>query len=387
MKKPSLRPTRPHFSSGPCAKPPHWEPGLLSGAALGRYHRSAPYRARLSEAAARIRALLAIPESHRILILPGSDTGAVECAMWNLLGPRGVDVLAFDHFGHVWAGDVIRELKLADVRVHAADYGRMPDLAAWDAARDLIFCWTGTTAGTCVPGGAFIPGDRQGLTICDATAAVFAIELPWDKLDAATFSWQKAMGGEAQHGILILGPRACERLASYAPPWPLPKLFRIRRDGTLDPELTEGGVINTPSLLSVEDALVSLRWIEAIGGLAAMIARAQANRAILDRWIDSCPWAEHLAADAKIRAATPVAMRLTGPVFEPMDEQGRRAAAHRIAALLEAEDAAYDIEAYRHAPPGLRVWTGGTVAAADIEALLPWLDWAYGEVATGGRKA
>ena len=383
MKKPGIRPKRPQFSSGPCAKPPHWEASLLAGAAVGRYHRSAPYRARLSEVAARIRAILAIPESHRILILPGSDTGAVECAMWNLLGPRGVDVLAFDHFGHLWAADLLRELKLTDVRVHAADYGGMPDLTAWDAARDLVFCWTGTTAGTCVPGGGFIPADRGGLTICDATAAAFAIALPWEKLDAATFSWQKAMGGEAQHGILILGPRACARLKSYVPAWPMPKLFRITRDGALDPSLTEGGVINTPSLLSVEDALVSLKWIEEIGGLNAMIARAKANRAILDRWIESSEWAAHLAPDPNIRAATPVAMRLAGPKFEPMDETARRQAAGRIAALLEAEHAAYDIEAYRHAPPGLRVWTGGTVEAADIEALLPWLDWAYGEIGAG----
>lgn len=379
MKKPNIRPNRPHFSSGPCAKPPHWQAGLLAGAAVGRYHRSEPYRARLAEVAARIRALLAIPESHRILILPGSDTGAVECAMWNLLGGRGVDVLAFDHFGHLWSNDVLRELKLGDVRVHAADYGEMSDLSAWDAARDLVFCWTGTTAGTCVPGGAFIPDDRAGLTICDATAAVFATPLPWEKLDAASFSWQKAMGGEAQHGILILGPRAGERLASYVPAWPLPKLFRITRDGALDETLTEGGVINTPSLLSVEDALISLKWIEEIGGLGAMIARANANRAILNAWIESSAWAAHLARDPRIRAATPVAMRLAGPAFEPMDEPARRRAASRIAALLEAEDAAYDIEAYRHAPPGLRVWTGGTVEAADIEALLPWLDWAYGE--------
>ncbi len=380
MKKPDVRPKRPYFSSGPCAKPPHWQASLLSGAAVGRYHRSAAYRTRLAEVAARIRALLAIPDSHRLLILPGSDTGAVECAMWNLLGARGVDVLAFDHFGHVWAADILHELKLADVRVHAADYGDMPELAAWDAARDLVFPWTGTTAGTCVPGGGFIPEARAGLTICDATAAVFAIELPWQKLDAATFSWQKAMGGEAQHGILILGPRACERLASYVPPWPLPKLFRITRDGVLDESLTEGGVINTPSLLSVEDALVSLKWIEEIGGLEEMVARAEANRAILDAWIESSKWAAHLARTPGIRPPTPVAMVLSGPHFEAMDETGRRQAAGRIAMLLEAERAAYDIEAYRHAPPGLRVWTGGTVEAADIAALPPWLDWAYGEV-------
>lgn len=383
MNKPSIRPNRPYFSSGPCAKPPHWQAGLLAGAAVGRYHRSAAYRGRLVEVAARIRSLLAVPESHRILILPASDTGAVECAMWNLLGARGVDVLAFDHFGHLWAADILRELRLADVRVHAAGYGEMPDLSEWDPARDLVFPWTGTTAGTCVPDGGFIPGTREGLTICDATAAVFAIELPWEKLDAATFSWQKAMGGEAQHGILILGPRACERLASYVPAWPLPKLFRITRDGVLDESLTEGGVINTPSLLSVEDALVSLKWIEEIGGLEAMIARARANRAILDAWIDSSTWAAHLAATPSIRPATPVAMRFTGPHFEPMDEAARRHAAGRIAALLEAENAAYDIEAYRHAPPGLRVWTGGTVEAADIAAFLPWLDWAYGEVVAG----
>lgn len=383
MTRPAIRPKRPNFASGPCAKPPHWEPGLLSGAALGRYHRSQPYRTRLRDLAARIRALLEIPDSHRILIVPGSDTGAVECAMWNLLGPRGADVLAFDHFGHQWAVDILHELKLTDVRVHAADYGGMSDLSAWDAARDLVFCWTGTTAGTCVPDGDFIPDSRAGLTICDATAAVFSLRLPWDKLDAATFSWQKAMGGEAQHGVLVLGPRARERLAAHVPVWPMPKLFRIAQEGVLDESLTEGGVINTPSLLSVEDALVSLKWIESVGGLDGMIARARVNRAILDAWIDSSVWAAHLADDPQIRAPTPVAMRFRGPVFEPMDVPARRRAAGEIAALLEAEDAAYDIEAYRHAPPGLRMWTGGTVEAGDLEALLPWLDWAYEEVAGG----
>jgi len=383
MTKPANRPNRPYFSSGPCAKPPHWNAGLLAGAIVGRYHRSTAYRSRLAEVAARIRALLEIPESHRILIIPGSDTGAVECAMWNLLGPRGVDVLAFDHFGRLWARDVLRELKIADVRVHAADYGEMSDLSAYDPARDLVFPWTGTTAGTCVPDGDFIPGDRKGLTVCDATAAVFAISLPWDKLDAATFSWQKAMGGEAQHGILVLGPRARERLAAYVPPWPVPKLFRIAEDGKLDETLTEGSVVNTPSLLCVEDALVSLRWIEEIGGLAGMIARARANRAVLDRWIEASTWAAHLARDPRIRPATPVAMRLKGPLFKGLEEAGQRRAAGQIAALLEAEHAAYDIEAYRHAPPGLRVWTGGTVETADITALLPWLDWACGAVAAG----
>ena len=326
----------------------------------------------------RTRALLEIPATHRIAILPGSDTGAIEAAMWNLLGPRGVDILAFDLFGQEWARDVAGQLRLPGVRQLSAPYGEIPDLGRVDFARDVVFTWTGTTAGTSVPGGAWIAPDRSGLTICDATAAVFAAELPWDKLDAATFSWQKAMGGEAQHGMLVLGPRAVERIESHAPVWPVPKLFRLKRDGALDPMLWEGGVVNTPSMLCVEDALYSLAWIEKIGGLAAMISRAKANRAVLDAWIGRSDWAAHLPRRPEIRPLTPVAMRLEGPRIENLDENGKRGRAKAIAALLEAESVAFDIAAFRTAPPGLRVWTGGTVELADISALPPWLDWAFG---------
>jgi len=381
--KPSVRPGRPHFASGPCPKPPGWSAAALSGAVVGRYHRSGPARARLCELAEKTRALLRIPATHRIAIVPGSDTGAVESAMWNLLAPRGVDILAFDHFGREWARDVADELRLGDVRTLAAPYGEIPDLARVDFDRDVVFTWTGTPAGTCVPGGGWIRDDRRGLTVCDATAAVFAVDLPWEKLDAATFSWQKAMGGEAQHGMLVLGPRAVERLESHTPPWPIPKLFRIAREGRLDEALFAGGVINTPSLLAVEDALFALAWIEREGGLDGMIARSRANRAVLDSWIESSAWAAHLARDPATRPPTPVAMRFSGPRAGAGDEASQRRLAAAIAAALEAEFVAFDIEAYRAAPPGLRVWTGGTVEAADLAALTGWLDWAFAQSLPG----
>jgi len=381
--KPAVRPKRPYFASGPCAKPPDWSAAALSRAVVGRYHRSGPARARLREVAEKTRALLGIPASHRIAILPGSDTGAVEAALWNLLGPRGVDILAFDHFGHEWARDVTDQLRLADVRALTAPYGEVPDLSRVDFGRDVVFAWTGTTAGTCVPRDDWIAGDRQGLTICDATSAVFAIDLPWARLAAATFSWQKAMGGEAQHGFLVLGPRAAERLAGYTPAWPIPKLFRIAKDGRLDEPLFDGGVINTPSLLCVEDALLSLAWIEKQGGLKGMIARARANRALLDSWIETSDWAGHLPRNAAFRPPTPVAMRFSGPRTEAMTDADRRRLGAAIAALLEAEAVAFDIDAYRAAPPGLRVWTGGTVAAEDVAALPAWLDWAVAKVMSG----
>ncbi|MFZ0694380.1 MAG: phosphoserine transaminase [Alphaproteobacteria bacterium] len=375
--KPAVRPANPHFASGPCAKPPGWEASKLSAALTGRYHRSEAGRARLQELLTKARALLGIPESHRIAILPGSDTGAIEAAMWNLLGPRGLDVLAFDYFGQEWARDAIDELRLPDVRVLKSCYGEMPDLSRWDPARDLVFPWTGTTAGVCVPGGDWIPDTRQGLTICDATAAVFAADIPWDLLDAATFSWQKAMGGEAQHGMLVLGPRAIERLLGYTPAWPVPKLFRLKKHNQLDPMLWEGGVINTPSMLCVEDALFSLAWIESIGGLRGMIERAKANRAVLDQWISQCDWVAQLPQRPEIRPTTPVSMCLEGSRLKGLGEDQKRARAKAISSLLETEGVAFDINAYRTAPPGLRVWTGGTVELADISALPAWLDWAF----------
>ena len=380
--KPAVRPGNPRFASGPCPKPPGWEASKLASALTGRYHRSKAGAERLQRLVQKTRKLLEIPATHRIAILPGSDTGAMEAAMWNLLGPRGVDILAFDLFGHEWARDVAEQLRLADVRALKAPYGEIPDLAAVDFARDVVFTWTGTTAGTCVPGEAWIAPDRTGLTICDATAAVFAAELPWAKLDAATFSWQKALGGEAQHGMLVLGPRAVERIESHAPAWQVPKLFRVTRDGALDPMLWEGGVVNTPSMLCVEDALFSLAWIEKIGGLPAMIARAKANRAVLDAWIEKSRWAGHLTRDPATRPNTPVAMRLNGPEIDGVSDDEKRCIASAIATLLESEAVAFDIHAFRTAPPGLRVWTGGTVELSDIAALPPWLDWAFEQVKT-----
>jgi phosphoserine aminotransferase len=331
----------------------------------------------------RSRRLLAIPEDHRIAIMPGSDTGAIEAAMWTMLGERGVDVMAWDSFGHDWAADVVEQLRLADARVFRAPYGALPDLSQWDPDRDLVMTWTGTSAGTSLPGGEWIARDRKGLVLCDATAAVFAVDLPWDRLDVATYSWQKVMGGEAQHGMLVLSPRAVERLQRYTPPWPVPKLLRLARDGKIDMGLFEGSTINTPSMLCVEDALAALVWIESSGGLEAMIRRARENRAVVDGWIARTEWVDHLAEEPATRPPTPVCMRLTGPFFGSLTGDELRAAARRIPALLEAEGVAYDIGAYRSAPPGLRVWTGGTVETADVAALLPWLDWAYDRVSAG----
>jgi phosphoserine aminotransferase len=328
----------------------------------------------------RSRGLLGIPGDYRIAIMPGSDTGAMEAAMWSLLGARGVDVLAWDKFGQDWATDVVEQLEVADARVFRAPYGALPDLSQWTPDRDVVFTWTGTSAGTCVPDGDWIPPDREGLAICDATAAVFAVDLPWRNLDVATYSWQKVMGGEAQHGMLILSPRAVARLESFTPPRPVPKLFRLTRDGRLDEEIFRASTINTPSMLCVEDALASLRWIEDVGGLGAMIERARRNRAVLDAWIAQTDWVDHLPEDPATRAPTPVCMRLAGPFFGSLGPGELEAAAARIPALLEAEEAAYDVGAHETAPPGLRVWTGGMVETADLEALLPWLDWAFEEV-------
>ena len=384
--KPSIRPGNPCFSSGPCPKPPGWSPAALGAALVGRSHRCAAGKAKLKEVAARSRALLGIPEDHRIAIMAGSDTGALEAAMWTLLGARGVDVLAWDSFGHDWAGDVTGQLKLTDVRKFAAPYGELPDLTRPDPDRDVVFTWTGTAAGTGLPDGDWIARDRRGLTICDATSAVFAVDLPWERLDAVTWSWQKVMGGEAQHGMLVLGPRAVERLESYVPPWPVPKLFRLARDGKVTESVFQGSTINTPSMLCVEDALAALEWIESIGGLAAMIERARGNRAVLDAWIERTEWVDHLTREVAARPPTPVSIRVTGPFFGALADDRLAEATARLPALLAAEGVAYDIGAYRAAPPGLRVWTGGTVERQDIEALLPWLDWAYEQVRSGAAE-
>jgi phosphoserine aminotransferase len=354
----------------------------LAGACLGRSHRSKAGKAKLKEVIDRSRALLGLPDDYRIGIVPASDTGAVEMAMWSLLGPLGVDVLAWESFGKEWATDITKQLRLPDVRVLQADYGQLPDLSQVDSARDLVFTWNGTTSGVCVPDGDWIKTDRQGLTICDATSAVLAWDLPWPKLDVVTYSWQKVMGGEAQHGMLILSPRAVARLESYTPPWPLPKLFRMTKGGRLINGIFEGETINTPSMLVVEDALDALKWSDAIGGRAALIARAEANAAAIAAWVERTPWVDYLAEEAAIRSRTSVCLKIVDPPFVGLPADRQAAAAKRIAAMLEAEGVAFDIGAYRDAPPGLRIWAGATVETSDLEALFPWLDWAYAQVAS-----
>jgi len=369
---PLLHPRNPQFSSGPCAKRPGWSLAALEGALLGRSHRAAGPKARLEEVIERSRALLGMPEGWRLGIVPGSDTGAVEMALWSLLGARPVDVLAFESFSAAWATDIAKQLKLPGVHVLEAPYGQLPDLSGLDPAHDLVLAWNGTTSGVRFPNADFIRTHREGLVICDATSAAFAMDLPWDKFDVVTWSWQKALGGEAAHGMLALSPRAVERLETHKPAWPLPKVFRLTSGGKLSEGIFRGETINTPSMLCVEDALDGLRWAERIGGLPALIRRSEANLAAIAAWVARTPWIEFLAADPAARSPTSICLQLPGA--EP-------ALPKRIAALLEAEGVAFDIGAYRDAPPGLRIWGGATVETADIEALLPWLDWAYAEAA------
>ena len=378
--RPAARPANPCFSSGPCAKRPGWSPAVLADACVGRSHRSKPGKAKLAQAIDRTRAILGIPADHRIGIVPASDTGAVEMALWSLLGARGVDVLAWESFGKGWLTDVTKQLKLADVRIMEADYGELPDLAQVDPERDVVFTWNGTTSGVCVPDGAWIAPDRAGLTICDTTSAAFAMDLPWDRLDAVTWSWQKVLGGEAQHGMLVLSPRAVERLESCTPAWPLPKIFRLTKGGKLIEGVFKGETINTPSMLCVEDALDALAWAEGLGGLPALIARSRANLAAVDAWVTKTPWVDFLAKAPAARSSTSICLTIADPWFRALDGAAQAAAAKRIPALLDAEGVAHDIGAYRDAPPGLRLWGGATVETADIEALLPWLDWAWAQV-------
>ena len=377
--RPGRRPGRPCFSSGPCAKRPGWKLENLAGARLGRSHRSRDGKAKLAEAIDRTREILGLPEGYRVGIVPGSDTGAFEMAMWSLLGARGVDVLAWEAFSKGWVSDVLEQLRLGDVRVMAAEYGELPDLRRVDPERDVVFAWNGTTAGVRVPDGEWIAADRGGLTLCDATSAVFAQPLPWEKLDVVTYSWQKVLGGEAAHGMLILGPRAVERLARHVPSWPMPKIFRLTRGGRLNEGIFEGSTINTPSLLCVEDYLDALSWAEGLGGLGALHARADANLEAVATWVGQTPWVDFLAGDPKTRSNTSVCLKIVAPAFAALDADRRAAVPKRLAALLEQEGVAYDIGSYRAAPPGLRIWCGATVERADLEALLPWLDWAYSQ--------
>lgn len=384
--RPSVRPANPNFSSGPTAKRPGWSLQNLEPALLGRSHRSGPAKARLRDSIERSRKILGIPADYRIAVVAGSDTGAIEMALWSLLGARGVDVLAWEVFGLDWLTDIVSQLKLEDVREFKADFGDLPDLSQTDPDRDIVFPWNGTTSGVRVPNGDWISADRKGLTICDATSAIFAMELPWEKLDVTTYSWQKALGGEAAHGILILSPRAVERLESYVPPWPLPKLFRMTKNGKLIDGLFKGETINTPSMLCLEDYLDALNWIEEIGGQKGAQARSEANLAVLEKWVDSCDWATFMAA-AEVRSSTSICLNISDSWFTDQDAAQQDALLKEFAALLEDDDIAYDIKGHKAAPPGLRIWGGPTIEKSDIEALLPWLDWAYAEVKSNHTDA
>jgi phosphoserine aminotransferase len=371
--RPGTRPVNPRFSSGPCAKPPTFSLDKLSDAPLGRSHRAAVGKAKLKAAIEGTREILGVPADYRIAIVPASDTGAVEMAMWSLLGPRPVEMLAWESFGEGWVTDAVKQLKL-DATVRKAPYGQIVDFTQVDFDKDVVFTWNGTTSGVRVPDTADIPADRAGLTICDATSAAFAQRLPWDRLDVVTFSWQKVLGGEAAHGMLVLSPRAALRLESYTPPWPMPKIFRITKGGKLIEGLFEGETINTPSMLAVEDYLFALDWARSIGGLPALIARADANAAVIDRFVASRDWIANLAEDPATRSNTSVCLRFTDPRITD-----GAAFAKAVAKRLEKEGAALDVGAYRDAPPGLRIWCGATVETADIEALMPWIDWAFAE--------
>ncbi|MDA0261653.1 MAG: phosphoserine transaminase [Proteobacteria bacterium] len=375
--KPSVRPKNPHFSSGPCSKRPGWSFDNLAQACLGRLHRSKAGKTKLQEVLDRTRGLLELPDDYHIAIVPGSDTGAFEMAMWSLLGARGVDVLAWENFGFGWVTDVVKQLKIDDLRVLEAAYGDIVDLGAVDRDRDVVFTWNGTTSGVCVPNGDWIAADRGGLTICDATSAVFAMMLPWDKLDAVTFSWQKVLGGEAGHGMLILSPRAVERLETYQPPWPMPKVFRLTNGGKVNAAIFAGETLNTPSMMCVEDALDALKWAESIGGLVAMNARSRTNFACLESWVKTSGWIDFLAADSETRSYTSVCLKITDPWFIALDNEHRWVAVNNMVSRLESEGVALDINGHREAPPGIRIWTGATVEAADVETLMPWLDWSF----------
>lgn len=381
MMKPQIRPRDPRFSSGPCAKRPNWTLDNLKNASLGRSHRAAEGKARLAEVIDRSRAVLGIPKDWRIGIVPASDTGAFEMAMWSLLGPRGVDAFSWESFGAGWVQDIEKQLKIKDLRKFEAGYGEVPDFAKADPARDTVFTWNGTTSGARVANADWIRDDREGLTLCDATSAVFAMDLPWHKLDVVTWSWQKVMGGEAAHGMLVLSPRAVERLTSYTPPWPMPKIFRMTSGGKLIEGIFKGETINTPSMLAVEDAIDGLKWGEDIGGLPALIARSEGNLKAIADWVARTDWVDFLVADPKVRSCTSVCLKVVAPWFEKLADDAKANVPKQMVKLLEKEGAAFDIDGYRDAPPGLRIWAGSTVETSNLEALFPWLDWAAETVA------
>jgi phosphoserine aminotransferase len=378
--KPTRRPTIPHFSSGPCAKRPGWEPGVLSGALVGRSHRSKPGKTKLNEVIELSRSILGIPSDYRIGIVPASDTGAVEMALWSLLGARGVDVLAWESFGKEWVTDITKQLKLEDTRVFQAPYGELPDLTQVDSDRDIVFTWNGTTSGVRVPNADWIPDNRKGLTICDATSAVFAMALPWNKLDVITWSWQKVLGGEAGHGMLVLSPRAVERLETYNSNRPLPKIFRMVKGGKLIEGIFQGETINTPSMLAVEDAIDGLRWAQSVGGLQELIRRSERNLSAVVDWQKKSSWCDFLAVRPEIRSCTSICLKIVAPQITALSAEQQAKYVKDLAGFVEKEGVAYDIASYRDAPPGLRIWGGATIETQDMTAVLEWLDYAFAAV-------
>ncbi len=385
--KPVSKPQNPCFSSGPCAKRPGWSFHALNDAALGRSHRAKLGKNKLLEVIEKSKSILKMPADWRLGVVPASDTGAIEMIMWSALGARGVDVLAWESFGAGWATDAQKQLKLSNLTLHKADYGQLPDLSNVNWKNDVVFTWNGTTSGVRVPDGEWIDVNREGLAICDATSAVFAMDLPWDRLDAVTWSWQKVLGGEAAHGMLALSPRAVARLESYAPSWPLPKIFQLTKSGKLMEGIFKGETINTPSMLCVEDQLDALKWAESVGGLKGLIQRSERNLEAVAQWVEKTPWVDFLAENKASRSCTSICLKMVDPAFTALDAEGRQAAAKQLAGALEKENVAYDIGAYRDAPAGLRLWGGATVETADLEALFPWLDWAWAEVKAGMSKA
>ena len=385
--RPAVRPANPHFSSGPCAKRPGWSVTNLEQALVGRSHRSKPGKARIVESIDKTRAILGVPADYRIGIVPDSDTGAVEMALWSLLGARGVDLLAWESFGEGWVSDVVKQLKLKDARTLKADYGKLPDLGEVNFDNDVVFTWNGTTSGVRVPNADWIPADREGLTICDATSAAFAQDLAWPTLDVVTFSWQKVLGGEAAHGMLILSPRAVERLESYTPAWPMPKIFRMTKGGKLIEGIFKGETINTPSMIAVEDYLDALDWAASIGGLKSLIGRADANAAVIAEWASRTAWVDFLAEKVDTRSNTSVCLKVVDPDVTALSDDDQAAFAKKIADRLDKEGVANDIAGYRDAPAGLRIWAGATVETSDMRALMPWLDWAYAEAKAALKAA
>lgn len=385
--KPTEKPKNPCFSSGPCAKRPGWSLDSLKGAALGRSHRAKIGKTKLADVIEKSKQVLGMPSDYVLGIVPASDTGAIEMAMWSMLGARGVDVLAWESFGSGWGADCKNQLKLTDLNIYKADYGKLPDLSKVDWNRDVVFTWNGTTSGVRVPNADWIAKDRKGLSICDATSAAFAMDLAWDKLDVVTWSWQKVLGGEAAHGMIALSPRAVERLTTYTPAWPLPKIFQMSKGGKLIEGIFKGETINTPSMLCVEDALDGLEWSAKIGGLKGLIARSEGNLKAVEAWVSKSNWAAFLAEDAKIRSCTSICLKIVDPWFTALAPEAQAEAAKKIASLLEKEGVAFDIGAYRDAPAGIRIWGGATVETSDLNLLFPWLDWAWNEVKNTAAKA